>query len=403
MMFLQSWPLGCWGVTIGAYIAANTGDLGSRAFSSGFIGYSTLAAAAGSLISPYLAGVIGDRLVPPRWLLAGLNLACAIAVGGLYASEGELAFFVGLFIYFQFYFPVVTLCNAIALAHLGRAEVEFPVLRLYGAIGWIAAGVFVGFVWPWLLGGSIESTRTPFLVGAAANLVMSLYALTLPRTAPVPLQAAGPRPVWRKALTLLTDTRLRCFLLASFFACVPSMAYNNFCNPFLNQQGFPLPAAIMTLGQASEIAVLAAMPMLVRRITLPSLFVLGMVSWLLRYLLLATGAGLEVAWPVYAAILLHGPCFAFIYVVGPMLADRLTSGHDRGAVQGLYSVASGGLGHVVGAVAVGAAQASLLTPAGVSPPPNDWTSFWAVSATVSALSLVVLSITVRRLSQRHPS
>lgn len=399
-MFLQSWPLGCWGVTIGAYIAANTGELGSGAFSSGFIGYSTLAAAAGSLVSPYIAGVVGDRFVPPRWLLAGLNLACAIAVGGLYASETQTSFFLWLCVYFQFYFPVVTLCNTIALAHLGRAEAEFPVLRLYGAIGWIASGVFVGLVWPWLSGGSIESTATPFLVGAAANVTMSVYALTLPKTDPLPSQDAGSRLTSRKAITLLTDTKLRWFLFASFFACVPSMAYNNFCNPFLNQRGFPLPAAIMTLGQASEIAVLAVMPLLSRRITLPSLYVLGMVSWLARYVLLAAGASLDAAWPVYAAIFLHGPCFAFIYVVGPMLADRLTPDRDRGAVQGLYSVASGGLGHVVGAIAVGAAQASLLTPEGVNPPPNDWTSFWAVAAGISALSLVVLWRTVRRSARQ---
>jgi MFS family permease len=391
MMFLQSWPLGCWGVTIGAYIAANTGELGSGAFSSGFIGYSTLAAAVGSLVSPYVAGVVGDRLVPPRWLLAGLNLGCAAAVGGLLASESEFVFFAWLCVYFQCYFPVVTLCNTIGLANLRRPEQEFPVLRLYGAIGWIASGVFVGFVWPWMFGHSIESMRTPFAIGAAANLAMAAYALTLPKTKHTSHQDTGAQLLTRQAGKLLAEPKLRWFLVASFFACVPSMAYNNFCNPFLNHTNFPAPAAVMTLGQVSEIVVLAMMPMILRRLSLGSLYVWGMASWVARYGLLAVGAGIGVMWPVYLAILLHGPCFAFIYVVGPMLADRLTPNQDRGAAQGLYAVASSGLGHVVGAIAVGAAQAAFLTPAGVTPPPYDWTTFWAVAAAVSVVSLIVLS------------
>ncbi|QDV73952.1 Putative nucleoside transporter YegT [Planctomycetes bacterium K2D] len=390
MMFLQSWPLGSWGVTIGAYIAANTGGLGSGAFSSGFIGYSTLAAAVGSLVSPYLVGVVGDRLVPPRWLLAGLNLASAAAAMGLLASESEFAFFVWLCVYFQCYFPVVTLCNTIGLANLNRPEQEFPLLRLYGAIGWIAAGVFVGFAWPWMFGSSIESLRTPFAIGAVANLAMAIYALTLPRTGPAVRLDTGPPLPRRQAGKLLADPKLRWFLVASFFACVPSMAYNNFCNPFLNHTKFPAPAAVMTLGQLSEIAVLATMPMVLRRLSLGSLYVWGMAAWVARYGLLTAAAGTGVAWPVYLAILLHGPCFAFIYVVGPMLADRFTNHQDRGAAQGLYAVASSGLGHVVGALAVGAMQAAVLTPDGVNPPPYDWTTFWAIASAVSVVSLVVL-------------
>lgn len=169
------------------------------------------------------------------------------------------------------------------------------------------------------------------------------------------------------------------------------MAYNNFCNPFLNHTNFPAPAAVMTLGQVSEIGVLAMMPMILRRLSLGSLYVWGMAAWVVRYGLLAVGAGIGATWPVYLAILLHVPCFAFIYVVGPMLTDRLTPNQDRGAAQGLYAVASSGLGHVVGAITVGAAQAAILTPAGVTPPPYDWTTFWAVAASVSVISLIVLS------------
>src|SRR5262245_23453110 len=61
MMFLQYWPLGVWGVTVGTLIAANTGQQGERIFSAGFVGYSTAAGAVGSLLSPVLIGFLSDR------------------------------------------------------------------------------------------------------------------------------------------------------------------------------------------------------------------------------------------------------------------------------------------------------------------------------------------------------
>lgn len=393
-MFLQSWPLGCWGVTVGAYIAANTGDAGARLFSAGFIGYSTIAAAAGSLVSPYIAGVVSDRLVSPRMLLGALNLGCGAAAIGLYYAGSEMAFFLWLAAYFQFYFPIITVSNTIGLAHLVEPDAEFPVLRLYGALGWIAAGVFVGFVWPVAVGHSIEATGVPFLIGAAANVTMFAYALTLPSTMTT-TPSDSTQPLTSGARALLSNWPLRWFLVASFFACVPSMAYNNFCNPFMNSTGFPRPAAMMTIGQVSEIAVLAAMPWLTRRVRLPTLYTVGLVAWVARYGLLAMGAELDAAWPVGLAILLHGPCFAFVYVIGPMLADRFTPAANRGAAQGIYAVASTGLGHVAGAIAVGLGQAAFLTPTGVSPPPYDWTTFWISAAAVSATSLVAVACLLR--------
>ena len=73
MMLLQYWPLGIWGVTVGTYIAENTGQQGEKIFSAGFVGYSTAAGAIGSLISPVLVGFLSDRYFAAQRLLALLT------------------------------------------------------------------------------------------------------------------------------------------------------------------------------------------------------------------------------------------------------------------------------------------------------------------------------------------
>ncbi|TWT92866.1 putative nucleoside transporter YegT [Botrimarina colliarenosi] len=393
MMFLQSCPLGVWGVTIGTYLAANTGDQGSGVYSAGFVGYSTAAGAIGGLVSPFVMGLLSDRLWPAQRLVSMLHFGCAASAVGMATSQSELGFFLCLVTYFQCYVPTVALMNKVALRHLAKADVEFPLVRLFGAFGWISAGIFVGLVWPWTTGESIEATRTPLWIGAVADVLVAIYAMTLPAT---PAERQGPillQSVIGECRELLANRRLVAFLAISLFACVPSMAYNNYGNAFLNREGYPNPAALMTFGQVSEMMVLLVMPLLIHRLGLKGVLVAGMVAWTLRYVCLAAGASYGTSLAVYAAVLLHGPCFAFIYVAGPMYTDRLVGPQSRGAAQGLYALAAIGLGHLLGALTVGKCQELFLTPEGVSQPPYDWTTFWLVPAAISfATAIAFVSV-----------
>ena len=105
MMFLQYWPLGVWGVTVGTFIAANTGDEGEAIFSAGFVGYSTAAGAIGSMLSPALIGYLSDRYFSAERLLAVMQLGCAATTWGLHESRSETAFFSGWWRTSSFSFP----------------------------------------------------------------------------------------------------------------------------------------------------------------------------------------------------------------------------------------------------------------------------------------------------------
>ena len=396
MMLLQYWPLGIWGVTVGTYIAENTGQQGEKIFSAGFVGYSTAAGAIGSLISPVLVGFLSDRYFAAQRLLALLHVSCTVAAWFMFESRSQIAFFLWLVVYFQCFAPAASLTNKIALRHLRDADAEYPTVRIFSTIGWIGAGLFLGFVWPWFAGTSIEATRTPLALSALGSLLMALYSLTLPPTPPELRSRGVFAASWRDISDLFRNRPLVVFLFVSILACIPTMAYNNYGNLFLNRQGFPRPAALMTLGQLSDVLVLWATPWLVARFGLRLLFISGVCAWIARYTLLAAGSYFDIAWPVYAAILIHGACYVFVYVVGVMYIDHLADGKHRGVTQGMYSLASSGLGHLLGAFTVGVAQSAFLTPERVSPPPYHWTEFWVVPALCGLATVILFGIFFRR-------
>lgn len=389
MMFLQYFPHGMWGVTVGTYIAANTEGAGNDIFSAGFIGYSTVAGAIGWLLSPAIMGFLSDRYFAAQHLVAIAHIGCALAAWSMARCDSQIAFFLLLVMYYQCFGPAAALTNKIALRNLVDSNREYPIVRLFGSVGWIAAGLFVGLLWPVMTGQSIESTRTPLLLGAAGNVVMAIVALTLPHTPPEREGGAFFLSALRDGRELVHNRPLMLFLVVSLLACVPSMAYNNYGNLFLNNREYSRPAAIMTLGQVSDVLVLSALPWLIGRVGLPRLFAGGVIAWGTRYGLLTAASYYELALPVYMAIVIHGLCYVLVYVVGVMYVDRLAGETHRGAAQGIYAIATTGLGHLLGGFIVGYCQATFLTPAGVHPPPYHWTPFWLVPALVSCLALVV--------------
>ena len=395
MMFLQYWPLGIWGVTVGTYIAANTGESGERIFSAGFVGYSTSASAIGSLFSPVLIGFLSDRYLAAQRLAAIMHAGCALAAWGMYHSHSQAAFFFWIVMYFQCFSPAATLTNKIGLKHLANVDAEYPLVRIFSTVGWISAGLFLGFLWPWATGETIEATRTPLVLSACGSILMVFYSLTLPHTPPEGRSGDFLLRALRDSRDLLQNRALMAFLLVATLACVPSMAYNNYGNLFLNRQGYPRPAALMTLGQVSDVLFLWATPWLIARFGIRSLFMSGVIAWGIRYGLLAVGSYYGIEWPVHAAILIHGACYVFVYVIGVMYVDRLVGGTHRGATQGMYALASSGLGHLLGAFTVGYSQGLFLTPAGISPPPYDWTTFWIVPAVLSAITVVIFGLLFR--------
>lgn len=393
IMLLQFFPPGLWTVTVGTYIAANTGSAGAGMFDSSFVGIAGIAGAIGALVSPLLFGALADNWFRTERLIALLNVGCAGILVVVWSATNQWWFFAGLVAYYQFCVPAITLTHSLSLRHLAGARKYFPTVRASGTFGWILALWFVGSVAPWwwqVPSKQVDSSNWPMKFALIAHLVVALFAITLPKTAPL-AKAVSWRALLRGCAQLLaSQPRLVRFLIVSFFATSSAQFYNMFANLYLNNIGIENAATKLSIGQMVEIFCMLGLPWLLLRFGPKRVFVLGVLAWVIRYVCLAYGGVAD--WPlalVYSAILLHGFCYVFVYITAFIYVDHAATPETQNAAQGLLAIATSGLGHLAGSLLAGLMQSWYLTPSGVDPAPYNWRAFYLVAAGLGVLAIAL--------------
>jgi len=337
MMFLQFFIWGAWFVTLGACLDTN----GLAAI----IGAAYASAPIAAIIAPLFLGLVADRFFASERVMGVLLLlggAAMLAVPG-FAARHDAGMVRNLFIVHMLcYMPTLGLGNSIVFANISDPS-KFPALRVWGTIGWIVAGLAVGF-----LGWS--TSLNIFTLAGVAALTLGVLAFGLPHTPP---PAKGQPLKWSSllmvdAFKMLTRPAFLVFIVCSVLICVPLAFYFSVTSIFLTDMGFQQPASAMSVGQMSEIVFMLLIPAFFRRLGVKWMIMIGMGAWVLRYALFAYGAPDQCVWMLFLAVALHGVCYDFFFVTGFMYADKAAPLTARSQVQSMLVFFTQGVGMYFG-------------------------------------------------------
>ncbi|MCE9546451.1 MAG: MFS transporter [Planctomycetia bacterium] len=346
MMFLQFFIWGAWFITPYLYLA-------KIGFSPIDIGWIYSVGPIACIISPLFVGMIADRFFATERVLGVLHLLGAGALAATAAlmrsgTNSPSVIIAVLFVHTLCYFPTLALVNTLAMHTMTNSEKQFPLIRVFGTIGWIVAGIVISI-------GGWKASIAMFYVAIVAELVMGIYSFTLPHTPP---PGAGKRVTAREvmgldALALLKQPSYFTFMLSSFLICIPLSFYYAWAGTFADNAGLSDPNFKMTFGQMSEIFFMLVMPIFFARLGVKWMLALGMLAWVIRYALFALAAPDGIAWMIIAGILLHGICYDFFFVTGQIYTDKVAPAQIRGQAQGMLVLFTLGVGMLIGAQAAG--------------------------------------------------
>ena len=380
MMFLEFFVWGAWYVTVGNYM--------TRVGMTDAIYWAYTVSPIGAMISPFFLGMIADRFFATEKVLGVLHLigGAAMLIASMVAQGGPASaplFITFLLIHMLCYMPTISLTNALAFHHVTNQEEEFPLIRVFGTLGWIVAGVLVSAVL------HADETALPLQIAGMAGIVMGLYSFTLPHTPP---PAKGETVTVRQILGLDALAQLKSrsfivFIVSSLFISIPLAAYYAYAPVFVSAAGVADPAFKMSFGQMSEVLFMLAMPLLFVRLGVKWMLIVGMGAWALRYALFAAAAVNGVLWMILLGILLHGICYDFFFVSGHIYVDKKATPAIRGQAQGLIIFVTYGVGMFIGAQISGWVFNAVVGESAQAL--GLWRQFWIIPA-VFAVAVIVM-------------
>jgi len=385
MMFVEFFTWGGWFVTMGTFLSGNLHATGEQ---SG-IAYSTQAW--GAIIAPFIVGLIADRYFHAERLLGSIHIIGGVLMLMLARAHDFAHFYPYLLAYMILYMPTLALVNAVAFRQMEVPARDFPKVRVWGTIGWIVAGLAISYVFRWdapaaLARGALHDT---FAMCAVSSFLLGAYSFTLPRTPPLGAtrqkRSLGSL-LGLDALQMLRERNFAIFFFASILICVPLAFYYQDANQFLTEIHIAHAAGKQTLGQASEFFFMLLLPLFLKRYGMKATLLIGMVAWACRYALFSLGDASQIEWLLLVGIALHGPCYDFFFVSGQIYTDTRAGQERQAAAQGLITLATYGVGMLIGFSAAGVITDRYSVAGG-----HDWVTVWAYPA-VFALAVAVLFV-----------
>lgn len=400
MMFLQYFVQGSYLNIVSVYLRD------ALHFSDGQIGNFLAALAVGPILAPLIIGQLVDRVTSTERVLAACHFLAGLCMLGLYTQTQYLNVLLLGTVYSILYIPTMMLTNSLAFRHLADRDAEFPLVRVWGTLGFIVPAWLIEFYFlQGLEGDALNRARgIAFAVSGFGGLLMAVYCLTLPHTPPAPKTKKDFAPGIVFGLLKRRD-----FLVLTLVTFVIAGAHNFYFvwnGPLLKSVLGRVDAAgkvqtFATIGQIAEIAAMAVVAFSVLRLGFKRTMLIGLAAYALRCIALAIAGDGEI--DPYLAVgiaalgnALHGVCFGFFLAVAFMYVDKTSPPDVKGSMQTVYGTCIFGTGAVLGANLAGRlGDVYLLTNVG-DVKTYDWNGIWLTCAAAAGLCFVVFAVAFPR-------
>jgi len=387
MMFLEFFIWGGWFVTMSTFLSANLTASGAETG----MAYSTQSW--GAIVAPFIIGLIADRFFNAEKILGVLHLAGAFLMYQMSQATDFSVFYPYVLGYMIAYMPTLALVNSVSFNQMTNPTKQFPRIRVWGTVGWVVAGLLISLVFNWDSEANVKNglLSNTFMMTAIASAVLGVFSFTLPKTPPT--QTKGERItisdiLGLDALKLLKERNFLVFFISSILICVPLAFYYQNLSLFLTENGVEDSTAWTIVGQISEISFMLLLPWFFRKYGFKKTILAGMLAWALRYVLFAFGDGGNMFFAVIVGIVLHGICYDFFFVSGQIYTDSKAGEKIKSAAQGLITLATYGLGMLIGFYIAGQiTDANALEDGG-----HAWKAIWTFPAIFAAIVFVIFAL-----------
>ncbi len=386
MMFLEFFVWGAWFVTLGTFLGNNLKASGGEIANI----FSTQSW--GAIIAPFIIGLIADRYFNAEKILGILHLIGAFLMYQMYQSEQVGLFYTYVLSYMILFMPTLALVNSVAFNQMKNAEKEFANIRVWGTVGWIFAGLAISFFFHW---DSVEAIsqgllKNTFLLAGIAAFILGIFSFTLPKTPPKGNDGNIKISdiLGLDALKLLKDKNFLIFFISSILICIPLAFYYQNAHPFLTEAGIQNPTGMMAIGQISEALFLLLIPVFFVRFGFKKTILVGMLAWAVRYFLFAYGNGGDLSFMLIIGIALHGICYDFFFVAGQIYTNSKAGEKYKSAAQGLITLATYGIGMLIGFAVAGWITDNYKTLEGTI----NWQMVWIIPAGIAFAVFLIFAI-----------
>jgi len=397
-MFLQYALWGAWLPVTARYLSASIYE-GGLGFSGSQIGMILgLAGSIGAIAAPFIAGQIADRYFSTERVLAFLVSTGGIVKWYTATQTDYQSWLVLSILYSVLYMPTLALSNSITFAHINDQENDFPKIRVWGTIGWIAASWVFPMIWlqthlqfqsmpPFIVGVEVPDVTSRLADALKFSGLISLcygaFCFLLPNTPPK--KDAVEKLAFKKAFELFQYSSFTILVLASLAVSIIHQIYFLQTGPFLSSIGIPDSqiGPAMTIGQFAEIITMAYLGYFLKRIGFKKVITIGIGAYCLRYAIF--GTELFPVWVMVLSQAFHGFCYAFFFAAAYIYVDKIAEDDVRHSAQTVFGIIILGGGPVIGGWLSGYLQNAYTVVSGPDLLVFDYSMFWY---TLSAIGLV---------------